>query len=393
MTEHETKARKRRRRVSPGIAVTLGGYLCILALAVRTDGLVAAQAQQQQLADAALAVRAANQAAVQQDRAASLELSRRNAKVLADLQLSALPAASSGSSSEASSSASSTASSASSAPSASSAASSAGATSSASATSEAASSAPAVSATGTFQANAYAGGFAGKSKTEYWQSINNDVIGYLHIPGTNISHAVVQNTKDVNYYTKRGYYKEDSYYGVLWTNPNTKSAGTSRSLSSNTVIYGHNWTNYSATPRIGAADDIMFGQLTGYHYLSMAQSYPYLYYSTNQEDMVFKIFAVFYSEPSFLYNITENLVDANGKTVFTIQNVIDEARKRSRFKFDVEVDSSDKLITLSTCTRAYGATPNQRFVVMGRLLRPGESVKAVSVQNNPNHKQPDVWNK
>ena len=71
--------------------------------------------------------------------------------------------------------------------------------------------------------------------------------------------------------------------------------------------------------------------------------------------------------------------------------IISEARRRSRHSFDVDVNSSDKIVTLSTCTRAYGQTSNQRFVVMGRLLRPGESIGPVTVTSDPNHKQPSVW--
>ena len=73
------------------------------------------------------------------------------------------------------------------------------------------------------------------------------------------------------------------------------------------------------------------------------------------------------------------------------QGIIEEAKRRSRHKFNVDVNSSDKILTLSTCTRAYGQTSNQRFVVMARLLRPGESVTPYTITANPNHKQPNVW--
>lgn len=236
---------------------------------------------------------------------------------------------------------------------------------------------PAVS--GIFEAGAY--GYTGSDKLSYWKNYNSDTIGYLHIPGTNISHAVVQNTSDVNYYTKRGYDKQASYYGVLWTNPDTNSSGSSSSMSPNTVIYGHNWTNYSSTPRIRSSADIMFGQLTSYHYANMCRSYPYFYYTTSAETMTFKIFATFYTDLSF------NYIQTNGDMSY----IINEAKARSRNKFDVDVNSSDKIITLSTCTRAYGSTSNQRFVVMGRLLRAGETISPVNVEYNPNHKQPSVW--
>ncbi len=212
-----------------------------------------------------------------------------------------------------------------------------------------------------------------------WRSnVNSDIRGWVRVPGTNINYAVCYHP-DVNYYTHRGYYKEPSTMGVVWTNGNT-SFGTSSQISNNTVLYGHNWTNISSNPRVASPSDIMFAQLTGYHHLSVAQSNPYIYYSTADANMTFKIFACFYTEVSF------NYINSNGG-----QSIIDEARRRSRHNFDVDVNSSDKILTLSTCTRAYGQTSNQRFVVMARLLRPGESVTPYSITSNPGHKQPNVW--
>ena len=235
-------------------------------------------------------------------------------------------------------------------------------------------------ATGSFNASAY--GSSGAANIAYWRGVNSDVVGWLRVPGTNIDWPVVQNTQDVNYYTHLGYDKQYSYNGVIWTNPSTRTSASASGLSSNKVIYGHNWTNYSAAPRVGYSGDVMFAQLTAYHWLSMAQSYPYFYYSTVEGgEFPVKIFACFYTELAFQYNVAEG--DMN--------YIISEARRRSRHSFDVDVNSSDKIVTLSTCTRAYGQTSNQRFVVMGRLLRPGESIGPVTVTSDPNHKQPSVW--
>ncbi len=232
---------------------------------------------------------------------------------------------------------------------------------------------------GQFQASAY--GYSGQDKISYWKGINPDVFAYLRIPGTNISHPVVQNTSDINYYLHRNIYGQYDTMGVLWTNTDTRSGGTSSDMSDNTVIYGHNWTNYSAQPAITRASDKMFGQLTSFHYENMCRSYPYFYYSTPFEEMTFKIFAVFYTELAFDYIRTDGNNDA----------IISEALRRSRHNFNVDVNGTDKIITLSTCTRAYGKTENQRFVVMGRLLRPGEKIEPVEVNYNPNHQQPNVW--
>ncbi len=232
----------------------------------------------------------------------------------------------------------------------------------------------AVPATASFNASS-AGSFSANIRS--WQSTNSDIKGWVYVPGTNINYPVAHHS-DINYYLARGYYKEPSTNGVIWTNGST-SFGNSSQISNNTVLYGHNWTNVSANPSVGSGG-VMFAQLPGYHYLSTAQANPYIYYSTASQDMVFKIFAVFYTDLSF------NYISSSGG-----QYIIDEARRRSRHNFDVDVSSSDKILTLSTCTRAYGATSNQRFVVMARLLRPGETVSPYTITSNPGHKQPSVW--
>lgn len=370
MTNHNAsertsaKERKPRRRAGPKILLAIACYLCVLVAAIRVDGMVEAQAQYEALVAEAEEVRQTNIAAVESARLDTIMMEQANAELLATVQQearlereaeAAAAAVTTGKPQTTT-------------------------TGTGTGTGTTAAVAPVAAPAGKFNAGAY-GGFNGVSKASYWYGVNSDTIGYLHIPGTNISHAVVQNTQDINYYLERGYDKNYSRNGVLWTNTNTNSAGSSSNMSSNTVIFGHNWTNVSANPRIGGANDVFFAQLTAYHHLSMAKSYPYFYYSTTQENMVFKIFACFYTEPAFNYIQTE------GNT----QNIIDEALRRSRHDFDVAVDGSDKIITLSTCTRAYGATGNQRFVVMGRLLRPGESITEVGVTSNPNHKQPNVW--
>ncbi len=224
--------------------------------------------------------------------------------------------------------------------------------------------------------------YTGADKVSYWKNINPDVIGYLRVPGTNISYPVVQNTYDINYYLHKNIYGNSDRYGVVWTNTDTNSSGSSATMSDNTVLYGHNWKNVSANPRVKSPNDIMFEQLTSYHYADMGRTYPYIYYTSLEEEMTFVIFATFYTEVDFNYIQTEGANDY----------IINEALSRSRNTFGVDVNGDDKIITLSTCTRAYGKSDRQRFVVMARMLRPGETIAPIDVQYNPNHKQPsNLW--
>lgn len=207
-------------------------------------------------------------------------------------------------------------------------------------------------------------------------------MGWLKIPGTNINYPVLYNANDVNYYLEKDLYKQYSRNGVVWADPAT-NFGTSSQISRNTVLYGHNWTNYSANPHIGYSSDVMFAQLTQYHYLDFARQYPYIYYSTGSEEMTWVIFACFYTDIDFVYNIADP-DDA------TFSYIVSGAKARSRHIIDVDVKSSDKILTLSTCTRAYGKSDRQRFVVMARQLRPGESIEAVSMSANPNPVLPNL---
>lgn len=225
----------------------------------------------------------------------------------------------------------------------------------------------------------YTSSSTGAANIPAWKQQNSDVVGWLKIPGTNINYPVVQGPTN-NYYLELGYDKNYSFNGVIWADYDVKS-GTRSEISDNTVLYGHNWTNYSATPRIGNANDVMFAQLTGYHYLSFAQQHPYIYYSTEDEEMVWQVFACFYTEDSFYY------IDCN-PTQEWFSQIISEAKDRSLHNFDTSVTTSDKILTLSTCTRAYGQREDQRFVVMARLMDKGAAQVPITVTANTDFKPP-----
>ena len=225
-------------------------------------------------------------------------------------------------------------------------------------------------------------GSSGQGNIASYQQINSDVKGWLKVPGTNINYPVLHNATDVFYYQDRDLYKQSSRNGVIWADP-AVNFGTASQISRNNVLYGHNWTNYSANPRVGYSSDVMFAQLTAYHHLNFAKQYPYLYYSTADQEMTWVVFAAFYTDISFNY-IEANPDDTN------FAAIINGAKARSRHNFDVAVDTSDKIITLSTCTRAYGQSDKQRFVVMARLLRSGETPTAITVTSNPNPVLPNL---
>ena len=223
--------------------------------------------------------------------------------------------------------------------------------------------------------------YSGYSNIPKWKKINSDVRGWIAIPNTNINYPVVVGPTN-NYYVNKDIYKQNSRNGVIWADSDTKF-GTGNQISKNTVIYGHNWTNYSANPQIGRESDVMFAQVTAFHHLDFAKKTPYFYYSTEDEEMVWQVFAAFYTEESFNYLVSD------GSSEY-MRNLISEAKKRSLHNYDIDVNENDKIVTLSTCTRAYGPTSKQRFVVMARKLRPGEKPFTPNITANPNFKRPNI---
>ncbi|HAN44547.1 MAG TPA: hypothetical protein DCP97_04055 [Ruminococcaceae bacterium] len=214
---------------------------------------------------------------------------------------------------------------------------------------------------------------------------NNDVIGWLRIPNTTIDQPVVQKAgaQDNNYYLKRDITKKtvplnpgDKNAGVLFLDYECQ-AGTRKEFNKNTIIYGHN-LNYQDDPK-----DVNFAQLFNYNNEEFAKKNPNIYFSTTDDDMTWVVFAAFYTDINFNY--------INAKPTDTeFQFIINEAIQRSEYIYDVKVNASDKILTLSTCTYKYGkSNKNQRYVVMARLLRPGETApETAKITKNPSPKAP-----
>ena len=221
-------------------------------------------------------------------------------------------------------------------------------------------------------------GSSGQENIDYWKTVNNDTIGWLKIPGTKINYAVVQGPSTA-YYTELGYDKKYSKNGVIWAAGDCAFGdGKSSSLSFNTVLYGHNWTNYSGTPRVLGPNDEMFAQLTGYHYQWFTQSHPYIWFSTGSEEMLWQVFAVFYADTGFRY------INPTGG-----QDMLNGILARSEFNIDVPVSTNDKILTLSTCTQRFGPSRQQRFVVCAKLVD-GVSDEPATVTVNPNPVRPKL---
>ena len=207
---------------------------------------------------------------------------------------------------------------------------------------------------------------------------NEDTIGWIFIDGLDIDYPVLQ-AQDNDYYLDRGADGSSFWHGCVYADyRNTFNEGyyTPRNIT----LYAHNKDDHQ-----------YFANLRDYRLLETARPNPYIYFSTKDGDEVYKVFAAFYAETQLNYNTANPSDDL-------MAQLIAEVKKRSEITFDVPVDSSDQLLTLSTCCYRYTyangqARTDQRFVVMARKLRAGESVDdKVSMWQNPNPKAPQFRN-
>lgn len=201
---------------------------------------------------------------------------------------------------------------------------------------------------------------------------NEDTVGWIRIPGTTVDDAVLQ-AKDNDYYLRLNEDKKYDIYGCYFADYGANLGSGRDGLSKNTIIYGHSDLKDNK-------DGKKFSQLFKYTELDFVKENPYIYFSTPESDMVWQVFAVFYTHIKFNY-IQPNPSDEE------FQKILDEAKSKSEFIIDTPVTTDDKILTLSTCTVDYNPADhdNYRLVVMAKLL-PGNEVPTTGVEAevNPN---------
>lgn len=209
--------------------------------------------------------------------------------------------------------------------------------------------------------------------------VNAEIVGWLQVPGTDIDQPVVQ-TYNNSKYMRLNYEGKYSFQGCYWVDYEC-TVGNRETQSRNTIIYGHNTAVAQDDP-----NGLDFAQLLRFTDEEFAASHPYIFFSTAEEDLVWEVFAVLYTDTNFRY---VTMIDSD------IDTLVSEAKARSEFNYDVEVDPiNDKILTLSTCTAKYGYVGGEaraRFVVMARLVEPDRELKpTVGLEKNPSIKAPQL---
>lgn len=177
---------------------------------------------------------------------------------------------------------------------------------------------------------------------------NNDLVGWVSIPGTHIDYPVMQTKDNPDFYLKHAFDKSYSNYGVPYVQENCNIG-----ISDNLVLYGHHMNNGS-----------MFSDLCKYESEDFYQEHKIIHFDTLESFGEYEVIAAFktvaYSQEGFKYY---HFVRAESAEQF--DEYIAECKALALYDTGVTAEYGDKLITLSTCE--YSRT-NGRMVVVAKLL-------------------------
>lgn len=213
---------------------------------------------------------------------------------------------------------------------------------------------------------------------------NKDVKAWITIPGTTIDWPVMQwivvNPEQKCFYDRRDENKNYSFAGSIYSGEGVKFEPYNE-ISNNLILHGHNLDDNPNGKR--------FAQLMKFLDIEFAKNTPYIFLTTEDADLVYQIYAVYFTDIDFnCYWIGLGENDMLG--------MINGAKERSEYVYDVDATGKDKIITLSTCTYKYGKNGSNgqkytRFVIQGKLLTSNSKLSStVSIKKNPNPKQPVI---
>lgn len=192
---------------------------------------------------------------------------------------------------------------------------------------------------------------------------NEDMAGWLLVPGTVIDYPIMWTPEDEEYYLYKGFDKKKNSNGCLILDTDS----CTNPLTTNLIIHGHNMKS-------GA----MFGNLTDYESEEYFKEHSDVILHTKECQRNYKVIAVFYSQ---VYKKTDNVFkfykffQANTEEEFN--DFYNNIKELSIYDTGVTAEFGDNFITLSTC--AYHVDRG-RFVVVAKEVEPGSNYLPIEEQ-------------
>ncbi len=177
------------------------------------------------------------------------------------------------------------------------------------------------------------------------QEQNSDTVAYLKVNNTKIDYVVVKG-KNNSYYLNHNFDKKVNVAGWVFSDYHNKFDGTDKNI----VIFGHNMKNGSMFGTLKYILKSEWFNNKDNHIILLADEHGEHYY---------QVFS------TYIINVEDyyiNTIFENDDEFYKFINVL---KNRSKYNYNVELEKTDKILTLSTCSSA----GKKRVVLHAKLLK------------------------
>ena len=174
--------------------------------------------------------------------------------------------------------------------------------------------------------------------------INNETKGWIQVNGTNINYPFVQ-TSNNDYYLTHSYDKSYNQAGWVFMDYRNDTINYDK----NTILYAHGMNNKTMFGSLRNILNSSWYNNTNNHIIKL---------STPTENTLWQVFSVYHIETTNDYIQTEFTSDEE------YQTFLDTLKGRSAVTFDTSLNTTDKILTLSTC---YNKT--DKVVMHAKLIK------------------------
>lgn len=180
---------------------------------------------------------------------------------------------------------------------------------------------------------------------------NDDVVGIIKIPGTNIDEAVMQ-TNDNDYYLKHSNNRDYDIHGSIYMDYRIDLSSSKKIL-----IFGHTFPNESI-------DKVPFNELEKYYSYDYYKEHKNITLELSQEKRTYEIFSVYVETSDFTYmNLNFNDSDDWYNHLLKLKN-------NSMYNTGIDVTSDSEILILQTCSnnREYSSYEDKYLLIISRRV-------------------------
>lgn len=183
------------------------------------------------------------------------------------------------------------------------------------------------------------------------QKQNEDIYGWICVPGTKVDYPVLQGQED-NFYLNHDVTRAEAMAGAIYSN----QCNSKEMTDYITILYGHDM-------KAGT----MFGSLHRYDEVAFLQENPGFYFETATGKIDYEILGVYNYNDQYIPAVF-NVNSAPSMLSFwdSLEKCAEEKDALTHVKSGATITEEDRLLVLSTCIRGQD---DRRFLVVGKQIQ------------------------